>query len=126
MKRGAFATLLLATGVAVAQAPQLPPPDTVSLDALGYMSTFPPKPEQLVDNGNRGKYPQMRWVLQHTREVVPTRNIRRGNGTPSASLLPRRTWTATASKTTRARRSPSPTGSKASTPTPSSCCTGAA
>jgi CubicO group peptidase (beta-lactamase class C family) len=84
MKRGAFATLLLATGVAVAQAPQLPPPDTVSLDALGYMSTFPPKPEQLVDNGNRGKYPQMRWVLQHTREVVPTRNIRRGNGTPSA------------------------------------------
>jgi CubicO group peptidase (beta-lactamase class C family) len=83
MKQFGLATLLLATGVAFAQAPQLPPPDAVSLDALGYMSTFPPRPEQLVDNSNRGKYPQMRWVLQHTREVVPTRNIRRGNGAPS-------------------------------------------
>ena len=50
------------------------------------MSSFPPAPDQLVDQSNRTKYPQMRWVLQHTRELVPTRNIRRGSG--AAVALP--------------------------------------
>lgn len=49
------------------------------------MTSFPPTGEQLVDQSNRTKYPQMRWVLQHTRELLPTRNIRRGNG-PVAAL----------------------------------------
>jgi CubicO group peptidase (beta-lactamase class C family) len=75
---------LLAGLPAQAQAPQLPPPDSVALDKLGLMSSFPPAPEQSVNNENRGKYPQMRWTVQHTRELVPTRNIRRGNGAPSA------------------------------------------
>ncbi|GAB2600388.1 serine hydrolase [Ramlibacter solisilvae] len=70
----------LACGSAVAQATQLPPPDAVSLDRLGYMSTFPPVGDQIIDQSNRTKYPQMRWVLQHTREFVPTRNVRRGTG----------------------------------------------
>ena len=70
----------LACGSAFAQALQLPAPDAVSLDRLGYMSTFPPLGDQIVDQGNRTKYPQMRWVLQHTRELMPTRNIRRGSG----------------------------------------------
>lgn len=70
-------------GLVAAQVPQLPPPDAVSLERLGYMSTFPPTPEQQIDQSNRIKYPQMRWALQHTREVVPTRNIRRGSGSPS-------------------------------------------
>lgn len=78
----ALLSLCLAQG-ARAQAPQLPPPDAVTLDKLGYMRTFPPTGAQIVDNSNRTKYPQMRWVLQHTREVLPTRNIRRGNGAPS-------------------------------------------
>ena len=69
--------------LAAAQAPQLPPPDAVSLDRLGYMSTFPPTAEQLVDQSNRTKYPQMRWTLQHTNELVPTRTIRRGPGAPA-------------------------------------------
>jgi CubicO group peptidase (beta-lactamase class C family) len=76
----------LACGAALAQAPQLPPPDAVSLDRLGYMSSFPPTGDQLVDQSNRTKYPQLRWVLQHTRDLLPTRNIRRGNG--PAALLP--------------------------------------
>ncbi len=67
-------------GSAFAQAPQLPAPDAVSLDRLGTMSSFPPRPDQLVDQSNRTQYPQMRWVLQHTRELLPTRNIRRGSG----------------------------------------------
>lgn len=76
-------TLLLACVGAAAQAPALPPPASVSLDALGYMASFPPVGEKIVDQGNRTKYPQMRWVLQHTRELLPTRNIRRGPGAPS-------------------------------------------
>ena len=76
----------LVCGAATAQAPQLPPPDTVSLDRLGYMGRFPPTGEALVDQSNRTKYPQMRWALQHTRELLPTRNIRRGNG--AVALLP--------------------------------------
>lgn len=70
---------------AAAQAPQLPQPDAVSLDKLGLMTGFPPVGDKVVDNSNRYKYPQMRWALQHTRELVPTRNIRRGN-TPVSAL----------------------------------------
>ena len=73
-----FLSAVMLAGNALAQAPQLPPPDAVSLDKLGYMSSFPPAEGQLVDQGNRTQYPQMRWVLQHTRELMPTRNIRRG------------------------------------------------
>jgi len=77
---------LLFSGAAAAQAPQLPPPEAVSLERLNYMSSFPPVGEQLVDQSNRTKYPQLRWVLQHTRELLATRNIRRGNG--AVSVLP--------------------------------------
>lgn len=83
-RAGAWVFGLASAGLAAAQAPQLPPPEAVSLDRLGYMSTFPPTPEQQIDQTNRTKYPQLRWVLQHTREVVPTRNIRRGTGPVSA------------------------------------------
>lgn len=79
------ALLAAACASAFAQAPQLPAPEAVSLDKLGYMSSFPPAPAQLIDQGNRTKYPQMRWVFQHTRELLPTRNIRRG-GAPSVPL----------------------------------------
>jgi hypothetical protein len=61
------------------QAQTLPPPETVSLDKLGLMITFPPTDVQRVDLSNSYKYPQMRWVMQHVRELNPTHNIRRGN-----------------------------------------------
>jgi len=75
-----FTAVLAALVCSGAIAQQLPPPDTVSLDRLHYMSTFPPTGDQLIDQSNRTKYPQMRWVLQHTRELAPTHNIRRGPG----------------------------------------------
>ena len=84
MKPIVFALLLCTSLGALAQAPQLPPPESVTLDKLGYMSTFPPAGEQLIDQSNRTKFPQTRWVFQHTRELLPTRNIRRGAGAPSA------------------------------------------
>ena len=69
---------------AQAQAPALPAPETVTLDKLGYMSTFPPEGAQRVDLSNSYKYPQLRWAVQHLRELQPTRNIRRGGAAPSA------------------------------------------
>ena len=84
----ATAALLLATNAAHAQgtAP-LPPPASVSAETLDYMNTFPPVGDKLIDNSNRARFPQTRWVLQHTRELAPTRNIRRGPAPPSP--LPR-------------------------------------
>lgn len=57
---------------------QLPPPDSVNLDTLGYMSTFPPAGDKIINRQNMRNYPQRRWMLQHSRELFPTRNIRRG------------------------------------------------
>jgi CubicO group peptidase (beta-lactamase class C family) len=68
-----------------ALAQTLPAPDTVALDKLGLMSTFPPLDAQRVDLSNSYKYPQLRWVVQHLRELQPTRNIRHGSA-PVAML----------------------------------------
>jgi len=70
---------------ALAQAPQLPAPDDVLLDKLGYMQGFPPPPDKVVDGSNRVRYPQMTWAFQNVRQLLPTRNIRRGSG-PVTSL----------------------------------------
>ena len=77
------AALSLGAAAAHAQAqtpapPPLPAPDSVTIEKLGLMSSFPPVGAQLVDNANRGRFPHMRWALQHVRELLPTRNIRRG------------------------------------------------
>jgi CubicO group peptidase (beta-lactamase class C family) len=78
-----ISTLCLAQGVL---AQTLPAPDTVALDKLGLMSTFPPLDAQRVDLSNSYKYPNLRWAEQHLRELQPTRNIRRGNA--PVSVLP--------------------------------------
>lgn len=78
----AAAVLAAAAGMAwgQAQAPALPPPASVSLDRLNYMNAYPPEGAQRIDRGNSYQYPQMRWTLQHLRELQPTHNIRRGAG----------------------------------------------
>lgn len=82
--RSVLALAVLGTAIAAqAQAPALPAPESVTLDKLGYMTTFPPEGAQRVDLGNSFKYPQMRWSLQHLRELQPTHNIRRGSAAPS-------------------------------------------
>jgi CubicO group peptidase (beta-lactamase class C family) len=70
-------------GTSVAQPPTLPAPETVDLDRLGYMQGFPPPEDRIVNNSNRTRFPQSRWAMQHVRELLPTRNIRRSNGRPS-------------------------------------------
>lgn len=66
-----------------AMAPPLPSPESVALEKLGLMNTFPPVGDKIVNDGNRYKYPQARWAMQHVRELVPTHNIRRGTSAPS-------------------------------------------
>lgn len=73
-----LAIVLFLLTAAPAYAQQLPPPESVSLDKLGYMSAFPPVGDKIINSQNKSKYPQLRWTLQHVRELVPTRNIRRG------------------------------------------------
>ena len=80
--RAAMAALALAACGAFSQ--PLPDPDSVSLERLGLMQGFPPAPDKVVDDSNRTKYPQLRWTLQHTRELLPTRNIRRGSAPVTA------------------------------------------
>ena len=77
------ATLACMTTLLRAQTPQLPPPESVMLDKLGYMRSYPPVGEEIVDYANRGKYPQARWAQQHARELMSTRNVRRGAVPPS-------------------------------------------
>lgn len=60
-------------------AQQLPSPDVVGLDQLGFMTGSPPADDKIITSQNSNKYPQQRWVFQHARELGPTRNICRGN-----------------------------------------------
>ncbi|HBY35432.1 MAG TPA: 6-aminohexanoate hydrolase, partial [Delftia acidovorans] len=83
----ALLALLPGWGAAQAQAPAapaLPPPDSVRLEQLGLMQGFPPAADKRVDVSNGYRYPQLRWVVQHLREIQPTQNIRRGAAAPSA------------------------------------------
>ncbi|MEL0167378.1 MAG: serine hydrolase [Pseudomonadaceae bacterium] len=71
-------------------APDLPAPDTVRYELLGFMDGFPPVPEKLVTRANYlVEYPKLRWAFQHMRELIPSRQVRRGSG--AASELPRGT-----------------------------------
>jgi CubicO group peptidase (beta-lactamase class C family) len=56
---------------------------------MGWMEGTPPPPERRVQWGVHPMlgFPQIRWSLCHTRELVPTVNVWRGEGPPVA--LPR-------------------------------------
>jgi len=77
----------------LAQAQTQPPvfPDAAASDpkALGWMQGFPPSPDKTIrfDNGSFYRFPAMRWSFSHIRELVPTKNVWRGNG--PAVRLPR-------------------------------------
>jgi CubicO group peptidase (beta-lactamase class C family) len=56
---------------------------------LGWMQGSPPPPERRIrflDDGMLD-FPQIRWVLSHLRELLPTVNVWRGNG-PVRELAP--------------------------------------
>jgi CubicO group peptidase (beta-lactamase class C family) len=59
-------------------------PDGLASDpsALGWMQGSPPPPERRIRfaDGQLLDFPQIRWVLSHLRELVPTVNVLRGAG----------------------------------------------
>ena len=57
--------------------------------AMGWMEGTPPPPERRVQFGGHPTlgFPQIRWSLCHTRELVPTVNVWRGEDAPNP--LPR-------------------------------------
>ncbi|WP_339845318.1 serine hydrolase [uncultured Halopseudomonas sp.] len=66
------------------QAQTMPAPETVRLDELQLMEGFPPSANKQVTAQNfLTQFPNLRWAFHHMRELLPSRNIRRG---PSASV----------------------------------------
>ena len=93
----ASAGFLLASAAAMsfAQTPPAPLSATASDPvALGLMQGSPPPADKQITFQNGGQFPNLRWTLQHLRELVPSRNVWRGTG--AASELPRaeRDWSA--------------------------------
>ncbi|WP_218510209.1 serine hydrolase [Variovorax sp. dw_308] len=85
--------LAAATAFSMAQTPPAPLSSTDSDPVkLGWMQGSPAPADKQVSFQNAGQFPQVRWALQHMRELVPSRNVWRGSG--AATELPRaeRDW----------------------------------
>ena len=57
-------------------------------DPKRWMQGFPPAPDVWVrfDDPRAAQFPQLRWALNHYRELAPTKTVRRA---ASPSVLPR-------------------------------------
>ena len=53
---------------------------------LGWMQGFPPPPDKVVGQPDEDffSFPKMRWTVCHFRELLPTKQVGRGLGAPSA------------------------------------------
>jgi CubicO group peptidase (beta-lactamase class C family) len=71
-----------------AQVPNFPDAAASDPTAFGWMKGFPPAPEKTIRYADISYYsfPQWRWSFSHWRELMPTANVSRGNG--SVSPLP--------------------------------------
>ncbi len=90
---GAFGLLALASIAipAYAQAPEAKPlPTAAQTDprVLGMMQGFPPPPDKIIRfaDGTSSRFPYTRWAFSHIRELVPTANVSRGEGTSDVPL----------------------------------------
>lgn len=84
--------IVLAYGLPAQAQTQTPTfPDAIASDpkTLGWMQEFPPTPDKTIrfDNGSFYRFPAFRWSCSNMRELVPTKNVWRGDG--PAVLLPR-------------------------------------
>lgn len=80
----AITVLALAAGVAMAQAPQLPPAEATDPVKLETMKGFPPQADKVVRLGNVLRFPNQRWAFHHMRQLGPTAQVWRGDGPASA------------------------------------------
>jgi len=77
-----------ATGL-LAQTPNLPTAAQTDPVALGWMVGSPPPADKVIRfaDGSGYKFPQTRWSFSNFRQLMPTTQVSRGTGAPSA--LPR-------------------------------------
>ncbi|MEM9437784.1 MAG: serine hydrolase [Pseudomonadota bacterium] len=70
----------------LAQATGFPSAQETDPNALGWMTGFPPAPEQRIANpdSNFFSFPKLRWSVCHLREFLPTEQVSRGLGAPIA------------------------------------------
>ena len=59
---------------------------------LGLMQGSPPPADKQVTFQNGGQFPNLRWTLQHMRELVPSRNVWRGSGAAGELTRAERDW----------------------------------
>lgn len=78
---------LPAPGPAQSQPPKFPDAAVSNPQVQGWMQGFPPAAEKtiLFSNGSFYRFPATRWSFSHLRELVPTKNVSRGDG-PFTSL----------------------------------------
>jgi CubicO group peptidase (beta-lactamase class C family) len=82
----AVALGLFSAATAMAQTPPaLPDPAGTDPAKLGIMQGSPPPTDKIArfGNGSHYKFPLTRWSFSHWRELVPTANVRHGDGAPT-------------------------------------------
>lgn len=69
--------------------PSFPTASQTDPVALGMMRGFPPPPDKIIRfiDGSSSRFPNTRWAFSHTRELVPTASVSRGDG--NVAPLPR-------------------------------------
>lgn len=79
----ALAALAVSAGAADATYPDAAASDPAR---LGWMTGSPPPPERTLrfDDGSYFQFPAMRWSVSNFRQLMPTVNVSRGLGAPSA------------------------------------------
>ena len=79
----ALATLAVSAGAADATYPDAAASDPAR---LGWMTGSPPPPERTLrfDDGSYFRFPAMRWSVSNFRQLMPTVNVSRGLGAPTA------------------------------------------
>lgn len=78
--------VLLTTGTGYAADSTSTPLNAEASDPvkLGWMTGFPPPPEKLImqPESNFFSFPKLRWTVCHIRELMPTKQVSRGIGSP--------------------------------------------
>ena len=79
----ALATLAMSAGAADATYPDAAASDPAR---LGWMTGSPPPPERTLrfEDGSYFQFPAMRWSVSNFRQLMPTVNVSRGLGAPTA------------------------------------------
>jgi CubicO group peptidase (beta-lactamase class C family) len=75
--------LIVSASAVLAQTPPLPAPEATDPVKLELMKGFPPAPEKTVKLSSVLRFPNGRWAFHHMRELGPTVQVWRGDGTPS-------------------------------------------